>query len=104
MSGGDLPAPLVDPKWGRYRKDLTFGRAKGNTWDYQSRTRRGRKRLGKCYYPGQVDIEARGGLEDLSRKIGRLGVGLKANVEFWEDPQEVGGSQTPYDRDYGGYV
>lgn len=30
----DLTPPVVDPKLGKHRKDLTFGRAKGSTWGY----------------------------------------------------------------------
>ena len=64
-----------------FQKDLTYGRAKGNTWGYQSAGPRGRKRMDKVLYTGSVGTEALSEAQDLSGKIGRLGIGLKTEVE-----------------------
>ena len=72
-----LPAPRLKP----FQKDLTYGRAKGNTWGYQSAGAHGRKRMDKFLYTGSIDTEALSEAQDLSGKIGRLGIGLKTNVE-----------------------
>lgn len=72
-----LPSPRLKP----FQKDLTYGRAKGNTWGYQSKAVRGRKRMDKFLYTGSVDTEALSEAQDLSGKIGRLGIGLKTKVE-----------------------
>ena len=72
---------LPDPRLKPFQKDLTYGRAKGNTWGYQSTGPHGRKRMDKFFYTGSVDTEALGEAQDLSGKVGRLGIGLKTKVE-----------------------
>ena len=42
----DVPAPSV-PALKPFQKDLSYGRAKGNTWNYQIDGPQGRKRLDK---------------------------------------------------------
>ena len=72
-----LPGPCLKP----FQKDLTYGRAKGNTWGYQSKKPRSHKRMDKFFYTGSVDTEAPIEAQDLSGKIGRLVIGLKTKVE-----------------------
>lgn len=72
-----LPGPHLKP----FQKDLTYGRAKGNTWGYQSAGPRARKRMDKFLYTGSVDTEALSEAQDLSGKVGRLGIGLKTKVD-----------------------
>lgn len=72
----DTPSPIVPIK--QTRKDLTHGRAMGNTWGYQSESAHSRKRLDKFFYPGLVEAQ------DLTGKVGRLGIGVKTKVEVWE--------------------
>ncbi|KAI4179935.1 MAG: hypothetical protein LQ348_005293 [Seirophora lacunosa] len=80
----DVPA-LEAPQLKRGRKDLTYGRAKGNTWGYQSRNApRERKRLDKFLYAGSIETVAVEGIGDLSGKIGRIGIGLEVEAMVWE--------------------
>ena len=65
------------------KKDVTFGRAKGNTWGYHETITKA-ARLDKFLYTGSVDIFALDEVADRSGKIGRLGIHLKAMVEVWE--------------------
>jgi len=74
------PGPCLKP----FEKDLTYGRAKGNTWGYQSKNSHSRKRMDKFFYTGSVDTEALSGAQDLTGKVGRLGIGLKTKVEVLE--------------------
>ena len=74
------PIPLRKP----FQKDLTYGRARGNTSGYQSRAPRSRKRLDKFFYTGSADTVALPEAQDLAGKIGRLGIGVKTKVEVWE--------------------
>ena len=76
----DIPY-LPDPRLKPFQKDLNYGRAKGNTWGYQSTGAHGRKRMDKFLYTGSVDTEALSEAQDLSGKVGRLGIGLKTKVE-----------------------
>jgi tyrosyl-DNA phosphodiesterase 2 len=76
----DIPPPpiqVLKP----FQKDLTLGRARGNTWGYQSRCSRTRKRLDKFFYTGSVDMVVLAELQDFAGKIGRLGIGLKTKVD-----------------------
>lgn len=77
------PIPLLKP----FQKDLTCGRARGNTWGYQSRAARSRKRLDKFFYTGSADTVPLPEAQDLTGKIGRLGIGVKTKVEVWESEQ-----------------
>lgn len=72
-----LPGPRLKP----FQKDFTYGRAKGNTWGYQSAGAHSRKRMDKFFYTGSVDTEALSEAQDSSGKVGRLGIGLKTKVE-----------------------
>ena len=72
----DTPAPLV-PKLKPFVKDWTYGRARGNTWGYQSNGARTRKRLDKFLYTGALETSSIANFEDTMGKLSRLGVGLK---------------------------
>lgn len=53
----DEPAPHIPvPK--PLQKDTTYGRARGNTWGYQSSRSRERKRIDKFLYTGSLEIVA----------------------------------------------
>ncbi|KAI9848853.1 MAG: hypothetical protein M1837_006369 [Sclerophora amabilis] len=71
------PFPLRKP----FKKDLTYGKARGNTWGYQSPGARSRKRLDKFFYTGMVDTVPLAEAQDLSGKIGRLGINVKTRVD-----------------------
>ena len=81
-----LPGPCLKP----FQKDLTYDRAEGNTWGYQSKGARSRKRMDKFLYTGSVDTEALSEAQDLSGKIGRLGIGPKTKVEVLAFNSEIG--------------
>ena len=74
------PIPLLKP----FQKDLTYGRARGNTWGYQSPRAKSRKRLDKFFYTGSVDTVPLSEAQDLTGKIGRLGIGVKTKVDVYE--------------------
>lgn len=50
----DVPAPPI-PKLKPFQRDLTYGKAKGNTYGYQSNANRARQRLDKFLYTGAVE-------------------------------------------------
>jgi tyrosyl-DNA phosphodiesterase 2 len=80
----DIPPPVI-PALKPFQRDLTLGRARGNTWGYQSRNAKARRqRLDKFFYTGAVEVIALNEIKDLAGKIGRLGIGLKTKVEVWE--------------------
>ena len=79
----DVPAPPV-PVLKPFQKDLSYGRARGNTWGYQSSGSRNRKRLDKFFYTGSIETVSLRETEDLAGRIGRIGLGLKTEVEAWE--------------------
>lgn len=74
------PIPLRKP----FQKDLTYGRARGNTWGYQSRAPRARKRLDKFFFTGSAETVPLPEAQDLTGKVGRLGIAVKTRVEVWE--------------------
>ncbi|KAL9607937.1 MAG: hypothetical protein Q9167_007198 [Letrouitia subvulpina] len=74
------PIPQLKP----FQKGFTFGKARGNTWGYQSRAAKSRKRLDKLICTGFVDTFPLSKAQDLTRKIGRLGIGVKTKVEVLE--------------------
>ena len=74
------PIPPLKP----FQKDLSYGRARCNTWGYQSPHARTRKRLDKFFYTGSVDVVAPAEAQDLAGRVGRLGIDLKTMVEVWE--------------------
>ena len=79
----DTPAPPI-PLLKPFQKDLTYGRARGNTWGYQSGGPRARKRLDKFFYTGSAETVSLSEAQDLTGKIGRLGIAVKTMVEVWE--------------------
>ncbi|KIX01144.1 uncharacterized protein Z518_10210 [Rhinocladiella mackenziei CBS 650.93] len=80
----DVPAPPV-PQLKPFQKDLTYGRAKGNTYCYQSSGRnRWMKRLDKFFYTGSLETSPLSEIQDVAGKLGRLGIGLKTEVDAWE--------------------
>ena len=80
------PPPIPQRK--PFQKDLTFGRARGNTWGYQSQTARTRKRLDKFFYTGSTDTVPLHEAQDLAGKIGRVGIGVKTKVEVFESERK----------------
>jgi tyrosyl-DNA phosphodiesterase 2 len=79
----DVPHPPV-PKLKPFQKDLTYGRAKGNTFGYQSTKMNNRKRLDKFFYTGLLETIALTEPQDVTGKVGRLGIGLTTEVVAWE--------------------
>jgi len=79
----DVPVPLIF-KLRHFQKDLTYGRARGNTYDYQSDKNCERKRLDKFFYIGSLEIVPLNKIYDVTGKLGRLGIGLKTEVDAWE--------------------
>lgn len=79
----DVPAPPI-PKLRPFQKDLTYGRARGNTYGYQSDKNRERKRLDKFFYTGSLETVPLSEVHDFTGKLGRLGIGLKTEVDAWE--------------------
>lgn len=65
----DLPAPPV-PILKPFQKDLSYGRARGNTWGYQSNGKRERKRLDKFFYTGSMETVALSDVHDVTGKLG----------------------------------
>lgn len=66
-------------------KRPTYGRSRGNTWGYQCKNSRNRKRMDKFFYTGLVETVALTEPQDLVGKLGRIGIALKTEVEAWED-------------------
>jgi tyrosyl-DNA phosphodiesterase 2 len=79
----DVPAPPI-PILKPFQKDLSYGQARGNTWGYQSNGKRERKRMDKFLYTGSIETVAIHGIQDTIGRLGRLGIGLKTEVEAWE--------------------
>ncbi|RYP25231.1 hypothetical protein DL765_000112 [Monosporascus sp. GIB2] len=75
----DEPAP-TPPVLKPFQKDTTYGRARGNTWGYQSDKARTRKRLDKFLYTGSIETLAVDEAQDVTGKLGRFGIGLKTNI------------------------
>ncbi|OAL43768.1 hypothetical protein IQ07DRAFT_551838 [Pyrenochaeta sp. DS3sAY3a] len=76
----DIPAPSI-PVLKPFQKDMSFGKARGNTWGYQSKAARTRKRLDKFYYTGHLETVPLSEPQDVTGKIGRIGIGCKTVVE-----------------------
>lgn len=83
----DIPAPPI-PKLKPFQKDLTYGRARGNTYGYQSEKYRTRRGLDKFFYTGSPETVPLSEVDDVTGKLGRLGIGLKTEVNAWEWTQE----------------
>ena len=80
----DIPAapiPILKP----FQKDFSYGRARGNTWGYQSNSNRNRKRMDKFFYTGSIETVALDEAQDVTGRLGRLGINLKTEVEAWEN-------------------
>ncbi|KAI9766361.1 MAG: hypothetical protein M1840_006625 [Geoglossum simile] len=75
-----LPVPVLKP----FQKDFSHGRARGNTWGYQSNSKRERKRMDKFFYTGSIETVTLNSAQDVSGRLGRLGIDLKTEVEVWE--------------------
>lgn len=83
----DVPAPSR-PVRKPFQKDLSYGRARGNTWGYQSSKKQGGKRMDKFLYTGSIETLAVDEAQDTTGKLGRFGIGLKTEVEAWETDKE----------------
>jgi tyrosyl-DNA phosphodiesterase 2 len=83
----DVPAPPV-PVLKPFQKDTSYGRARGNTWGYQSKSRNG-KHLDKFLYTGQMETAVLEELTDVDGRLGRVGMGLKTEVEAWEGEERT---------------
>lgn len=72
-------------------EDPTYGRARGDTFGYQSQYPSIRKRLSKFFYTGKVDSIALSKplVQDVTGKLGRLGIGCKTEVEAWIVQREL---------------
>ncbi|KAK3348938.1 Endonuclease/exonuclease/phosphatase, partial [Lasiosphaeria hispida] len=79
----DIPPPSP-PVLKPFKKDLTYGRDRGNTWGYQSKGPRGRKRLDKFFYTGSLLTVPVAEAQDTVGRLGRMGVGLKTEADVWE--------------------
>lgn len=82
----DMPLTIPLPKRGQ--KDTSLGRARNNTWGYQSVGSRGGKRTDKFYYTGQLKTVPLSEPTEVTGTIGRLGIGLKTNVEAWQSERK----------------
>ncbi|KAH8746073.1 hypothetical protein F5883DRAFT_255746 [Diaporthe sp. PMI_573] len=67
-----------------FQKDLSYGRARGNTSGYQSNDKRNRKRLDEFFYTGSMEVTALDDIHDVTGNLGRLGIDFKTDVEVWE--------------------
>jgi len=79
----DIPAPPM-PVLKPFQKDFSYGRARGNTWGYQSNKSRERKRMDKFLYTGSLETVALDEAQDVMGRLGRLGIGLKTELDVWE--------------------
>ncbi|KAH6631505.1 Endonuclease/exonuclease/phosphatase [Chaetomium tenue] len=70
------PLPVLKP----FQKDITYGRARGNTWGYQSAKARERKRMDKFLYTGSLETVPVTEAQDLTGRMARLGIGLKTEM------------------------
>ncbi|KAF1951661.1 hypothetical protein CC80DRAFT_424110 [Byssothecium circinans] len=77
----DVPAPPV-PRLKPFQKDLTYGRAKGNTYGYHSDKYRERKRLDKFFYTGSLETVPLSEVQDITGKLGRFDIGLKTEKDL----------------------
>ena len=79
----DVPAPPI-PVLKPFQRDFSYGRARGNTWGYQSNKPRERKRMDKFLYTGSLETVVPDKAQDVIGRLGRLGVGLKTELDMWE--------------------
>ncbi|KAL8705394.1 MAG: hypothetical protein Q9201_001466 [Fulgogasparrea decipioides] len=82
-------APECTPAQKHGQKDLAYGRAYGNTWAYQSEGSINHKRTNKLFSTG-LETVALTEPQDLSGKVGRLGIGVKTRCAALGDvPRET---------------
>ena len=86
----DAPKQVL-PELEPGEEDPTYGRARGNTFGYQSGYRSPRKRLSKFFYTGKVDSIALSEplVQDVTGKLGRVGIGCKTAVGAWMVQREL---------------
>lgn len=77
--GPTPPMPILKP----FLKDFSYGRARGITWGYQSGDRRTLKRLDKFFYTGSIETVLPSEAQDLTGRLGRLGINLETDVSDW---------------------
>lgn len=78
----DEPAPPI-PALKPFKKDMSYGRARENTWGYHNRASRNRKRLDKSFYTGRVETVALSEVKDVTGRLRRVGIDLKTEIEGW---------------------
>ncbi|KAK5651400.1 hypothetical protein OQA88_12557 [Cercophora sp. LCS_1] len=78
----DVPPPPT-PVRRPFKKDLTFGRDRGNAWGYQSNGKRPYKRIDKFFYTGSLAAVPVAEADDIVGTFGRMGVGLKTEADVW---------------------
>jgi len=71
----DIPAPPV-PVLKAFQKDTSYGRVRVNTWGYQSKSSRDRKRMDKFFYTGLLETVALTEPQDVTGRSGRVGIAL----------------------------
>ena len=67
-----------------FQKDSTYGRARGNTFGYHTPSSHKRERVEKFLYTGLLESVALSEVNEGVGNIGRLGIGLKLQVDAWE--------------------
>ena len=86
----DAPKQAL-PKLEPGKEDSTYGRARGNTFGYQSQYPGLKRRLSKFFYTGKVDSIALSKplVQDVTGRLGRMGIGCKTEVEAWMLQREL---------------
>ena len=65
----DIPAPPV-PVLKPFQKDFSYGKARGNTWGYQSEGKRERKRMDIFFYTGSIETVHISEAQDVTGRLG----------------------------------
>lgn len=81
---GEPPLASDVPPTKRGVTDLTYGRVQGHTWGYFNPKAHSRKRFDKFLITGAADTVPVAEAQDMTRDIGRLGIGLMTKAEVWE--------------------
>jgi tyrosyl-DNA phosphodiesterase 2 len=76
---GDEPLP-TPPVLKPFQRNITYGKARGNTRGYQSDRSKTRKLLDKFLYTGSIETFALSEAQDSTGRLGRFGIGLKIKV------------------------
>ena len=84
----DVPAPPIPKRKGGQR-DYTNGRARGATWGCHTHGSRRFRRFDKFFYAGLVEAVALSETDDVTGKLGRLGIDLKTEVDAWEVEEKL---------------